>query len=175
MNENTTATTTGANTDPSTGHSNARPTTPRRSTAFVAGAGALCAVAVAGVVGGILLAFGPSASAHSAHTPVAPPAHHAAVAPITPTHPVSPAHPVQPNIPAPAPVTPSAAVATLQSQLGQLNYYEGADNGIMNHQTVQAIEYLQRDAGLPQSGQLNAATDAALTHLLIAGNNQMAG
>ena len=81
------------------------------------------------------------------------------------TTPVSPARPVQ----------PSAAVVKLQQELGQLNYYEGPDDGIMGPQTIQAITYLQRDAGLPQTGQMNAATQAALAHFLAHGNNQMAG
>ena len=62
----------------------------------------------------------------------------------------------------------------LQQELGQLNYYEGSVDGIMGPQTVQAITYLQRDAHLPQTGQMNAATQAALAHFLLAhGNNQM--
>jgi hypothetical protein len=97
--------------------------------------------------------------------------------PAQPTTPVSPAHPVQPATPvSPAhPVQPSAAVMKLQQELGQLNYYEGPDDGIMGPQTIQAITYLQRDAGLPQTGQMNAATQAALTNFLAHGNNQMAG
>lgn len=85
------------------------------------------------------------------------------VTPAQPTSPVTPVHPVQ----------PSAAVVKLQQELGQLNYYEGADDGIMGPQTVQAITYLQRDAGLPQTGQMNAATQAALASFLAHGNNQM--
>jgi hypothetical protein len=85
--------------------------------------------------------------------------------PAQPTTPVSPAHPVQ----------PSAAVVKLQQELGQLNYYEGPDDGIMGPQTIQAITYLQRDAHLPQTGQMNAATQAALASFLAHGNNQMAG
>ena len=73
------------------------------------------------------------------------------------------------------PVTPSASVKKLQQQLGQLNYYEGADDGIMGPQTIAAIKDLQRQAGLPQTGQMNAATQAALNNYLIHGNNQMAG
>ena len=69
----------------------------------------------------------------------------------------------QPIAPAPTPAaTPSAAVETLQRELGQLNYYEGPVNGPMTPQTVQAITYLQRDAHLPQTGTMNAATQAAL-------------
>jgi hypothetical protein len=85
--------------------------------------------------------------------------------PANPANPTTPAHPVQ----------PSAAVKTLQQQLGQLNYYEGPDDGIMGPQTIQAIKYLQRDAHLPQTGQMNAATQAALANFLAHGNNQMGG
>ncbi len=85
--------------------------------------------------------------------------------PAQPTTPVSPAHPV----------APSAAVVKLQQELGQLNYYEGPDDGIIGPQTIQAIEYLQRDAHLPQTGQMNAATQAALANFLAHGNNQMSG
>lgn len=73
------------------------------------------------------------------------------------------------------PVQPSQAVETLQRELGSLNYYEGADTGIMNAQTTQAITYLQRDAHLPQTGTMNAATQAALTQMLATGNNHMGG
>jgi len=45
----------------------------------------------------------------------------------------------------------------------------------MNEQTVQAITYLQRDAHLPQTGTMNAATQSALQHMLATGNNQMGG
>jgi putative peptidoglycan binding protein len=72
------------------------------------------------------------------------------------------------------PVVPSAAVKSLQQQLAQLNYYDGPITGVENANTVQAIQYLQRDAHLPQTGQLNSATRAALTSMLAHGNNQMA-
>jgi peptidoglycan hydrolase-like protein with peptidoglycan-binding domain len=42
-------------------------------------------------------------------------------------------------------------------------------------QTTAAITYLQRDAGLPQTGVMNTATNAALMGYLAHGNNQMAG
>jgi Putative peptidoglycan binding domain len=102
---------------------------------------------------------------------------HSTPAPATSTAPTStsaPANPANPTTPA-HPVQPSAAVKTLQQQLGQLNYYEGPDDGIMGPQTVQAIKYLQRDAHLPQTGQMNAATQAALANFLAHGNNQMGG
>ena len=78
--------------------------------------------------------------------------------------------------PAPAPVVvPSAAIRLLQQQLAQLNYYDGPNTGVENANTVQAIQYLQRDAHLPQTGQLNNATRSALNSTLVHGNNQMAG
>ena len=39
----------------------------------------------------------------------------------------------------------------------------------------QAITYLQREAGLAQTGQLNAAHSGCLNNYLVHGNNQMAG
>jgi hypothetical protein len=88
--------------------------------------------------------------------------------PATPTNPVTPSHPV-------TPVQPSAAVMQLQRELGQLNYYEGPVDGLMGPQTIAAIKDLQRQAGLPQTGQMNAATQAALANYLAHGNNQMGG
>jgi hypothetical protein len=88
----------------------------------------------------------------------------------------NPAVPAQPTGgPTTNPVTPSASVKKLQQQLGQLNYYEGTDDGIMGPQTIAAIKDLQRQAGLPQTGQMNAATQTALNNYLTHGNNQMAG
>ena len=63
----------------------------------------------------------------------------------------------------------------LQQELGQLNYYEGSVDGIMGPQTIAAIKDLQRQAGLPQSGSMNAATQSAMDNYLVHGNNQMAG
>jgi hypothetical protein len=73
------------------------------------------------------------------------------------------------------PVQPSAAVETLQRQLGQLNYYEGPVDGLMGPQTIAAIKDLQRQAGLPQTGVMNTATQNALNYYLAHGNNQMGG
>ena len=93
--------------------------------------------------------------------------------PASPAQPTTPAaNPAQPTTPA---VPPSAAVKTLQQQLGQLNYYEGPVDGIMGPQTIAAIKDLQRQAGLPQTGTMNPATQAALASYLAHGNNQMAG
>ncbi|MGX7680599.1 peptidoglycan-binding domain-containing protein [Jatrophihabitans sp. DSM 45814] len=138
-------------------------------TGRVATASVLCAAALVGATVAIMMAFGPHHAAHAA-VPQRP-----ASLPATNTTPTPPPNivPVAPvNPPA---VTPSAAVASLQRQLAQLNYYEGPIDGTMNTQTQQAIEYLQRDAGLPQTGQLDSATQTALSAMLVHGNNQMAG
>ena len=112
---------------------------------------------------------------HSSTAPAGPSASTSAPAnpaqPSTPGQPVSPAHPTTPV----SPVHPSAAVMQLQRELGQLNYYEGPVDGIMGPQTTAAIKDLQRQAGLPQTGQMNAATQAALANYLAHGNNQMGG
>ena len=81
-------------------------------------------------------------------------------------------NPAQPTSPA---VTPSAAVKQLQQELGQLNHYEGPVDGLMGPQTIAAIKDLQRQAGLPQTGTMNAATQKALENYLAHGNNQMGG
>jgi putative peptidoglycan binding protein len=85
------------------------------------------------------------------------------------------ANPAQPTTPASPAVVPSASVKKLQQELGQLNYYEGAVDGIMGPQTTAAVKDLQRQANLPQTGTMNAATQAALNNYLAHGNNQMAG
>jgi peptidoglycan hydrolase-like protein with peptidoglycan-binding domain len=61
----------------------------------------------------------------------------------------------------------------LPQELGQLNYSESPDDGIMGPQTIAAIKDLQRQAGLPRTGQMNAATQAAPDNYLVHGNNQM--
>jgi hypothetical protein len=96
-------------------------------------------------------------------------------APAASTASSAPASPAQPTAPTSPAVTPSASVMKLQQQLGQLNYYEGPVDGIMGPQTAAAVKDLQRQAGLPQTGTMNAATQAALDHYLVHGNNQMAG
>ena len=68
-----------------------------------------------------------------------------------------------------------AAVLSVQRELGQLNYYEGPDDGKLGPQTISAITYLQRDAKLPQTGQFDSATQAALANFIAHGNNQMGG
>jgi Putative peptidoglycan binding domain len=97
----------------------------------------------------------------------------AATATVTaPAGPTTTANPAQPTTPA---TPPSAAVKQLQQELGQLNYYEGPVDGYMGPQTVAAIKDLQRQAGLPQTGSMNAATQKALQNYLKNGNNQMGG
>ena len=127
------------------------------------------------VVAGIVALCVVLAGSHSTATPAASGTPSSTSAPTTSgsssspaVTPVTPAHPV-------TPVQPSAAVETLQRQLGQLNYYEGPVDGVMGPQTIAAIKDLQRQAGLPQTGQMNAATQAALANYLAHGNNQMGG
>jgi peptidoglycan hydrolase-like protein with peptidoglycan-binding domain len=92
--------------------------------------------------------------------------------PAQPSSPGQTVNPAQPTTPA---VTPSASVKKLQQELGQLNYYEGPVDGLMGPQTIAAIKDLQRQAGLPQTGTMNAATQKALDNYLAHGNNQMGG
>ena len=92
--------------------------------------------------------------------------------PAQPSSPGQNVNPAQPTTPA---VTPSASVKKLQQELGQLNYYEGPVDGLMGPQTIAAIKDLQRQAGLPQTGTMNAATQKALDNYLAHGNNQMGG
>jgi len=122
----------------------------------------------------VVLAVGMSHSHTTSQTPATSTPTTSTSAPAQPA--ANPAVPAQPTGGSTTnPVTPSASVKKLQQQLGQLNYYEGADDGIMGPQTIAAIKDLQRQAGLPQTGQMNAATQAALNNYLIHGNNQMAG
>lgn len=130
-------------------------TTSRTRTVVLAAAALL---AGAGITAGVVLGLGSTAPAA---VPAATPSASAHVVPSgSGTHHVTPA-------------APSAAVETLQRQLGQLDYYEGPITGTMTSQTTQAITYLQRDAHLPQTGTMNAATQAALANFLAHGNNQM--
>ena len=130
------------------------------------------AVAAAVVVLAVALLPGHSSAAPATTGPSASTS--APAGPATAGTPATPASPVTPSRPV-TPVHPSAAVMQLQRELGQLNYYEGPVDGVMGPQTVQAIQDLQRQAGLPQTGQMNAATQAALASFLAHGNNQMGG
>ena len=138
------------------------PTAPTTRSAGWIGATILAAgLALAGILAAMLFVFGPSAHASKADG-------------WEPGQSSSSGHSYHPNKPNP-PVGPSATIKLLQEQLGQLNYYNGPATGYMNQATVQAITYLQRDAHLPQTGQLNSATENALNNMLAGGNNQMGG
>jgi peptidoglycan hydrolase-like protein with peptidoglycan-binding domain len=124
---------------------------------------------------GALIALGVSLSHGSSSTPAANPTPAA-------TSSANPATPSSPNAGGTTgggtgghTVAPSASVQKLQQELGQLNYYEGPVDGYMGPQTVAAVKDLQRDAHLPQTGVMNAATQSALANFLAHGNNQMAG
>jgi peptidoglycan hydrolase-like protein with peptidoglycan-binding domain len=123
------------------------------------------------VVGALVALAVVLSQSHSSPAPATTPTSASAPAQST-GNPTTPAHPT--GTPTTA-VKPSAAVEKLQQELGQLNYYNGPADGIMGPQTVQAIKYLQRDAHLPQTGQMNAATQAALANFLAHGNNHMGG
>jgi hypothetical protein len=131
---------------------------------------AIGAVAAAALI--VLAATGLTRS-HPAQPSAAPAGTSQPASPAQPS--ASPAQPTTPARPTTPAIPPSAAVKTLQQQLGQLNYYEGPVDGIMGPQTIAAIKDLQRQAGLPQTGTMNPATQAALASYLAHGNNQMAG
>jgi len=135
-----------------------------RSRIWVAVIGAAVAAALIAVA--VVLSIGHSSAAPATTGPSSSTS--APANPTTPGTPSTPSHPV-------TPVQPSAAVMQLQRELGQLNYYEGPVDGLMGPQTIAAIKDLQRQAGLPQTGQINAATQAALANYLAHGNNQMGG
>jgi len=127
------------------------------------------AIVIGGVIAAALIVLAAVGLSHDhAATSSTPAASTSASAPAS----ANPAQPATPNAPA---VVPSASVKKLQQELGQLNYYEGSVDGIMGPQTIAAIKDLQRQANLPQTGTMNAATQAALANYLANGNNQMAG
>jgi peptidoglycan hydrolase-like protein with peptidoglycan-binding domain len=134
-------------------------TTSRTRSIVVASAALLAGV---GITAGVVLGLG-SAAAAPATPDVTPSSTVVIPSGGSSTHHVTPV----------TPVAPSTAIETLQRELGQLNYYEGPITGTMTSQTTQAITYLQRDAHLPQTGTMNAATQAALADFLAHGNNQM--
>jgi peptidoglycan hydrolase-like protein with peptidoglycan-binding domain len=136
-----------------------------RSFALVIG---IVAAGVAALATALIISVSGHGGSTVVSTPNAPTSTSVPAQPTTPAQPVTPSHPVHP-------VQPSAAVVKLQQELGQLNYYMGPADGIMGPQTIQSITYLQRDAHLPQTGQMNAATQAALANFLAHGNNQMGG
>jgi Putative peptidoglycan binding domain len=147
-------------------------TEPTSSRGFFIAAASISAAAIVAIVAVVGFALG----GHFKSAAAPAPAHtNGIIIPAVPVTPVTPAHTVTPATPVTPKPVPSAAVETLQKQLGQLNYYEGPVDGLMGPQTIAAITYLQRDARLPQTGTMNAATQAALQNYLVNGNNQMAG
>ena len=133
------------------------------------------AIVIGTIVAAALIILAAVGLTHNHATTSTPAASASTSAPAASTASSAPASPAQPSTPTPPAVTPSASVMKLQQQLGQLNYYEGPVDGIMGPQTAAAVKDLQRQAGLPQTGTMNAATQAALNHYLVHGNNQMAG
>lgn len=128
------------------------PIQPGRSTGWIAATVIAAVLAVVGMLAAVVMAVAGPELSHNTTASSSTISHH--------TH---------------SSVTPSNAIKLEQEQLGRLNYYEGPINGYDTQATINAISYLQRDAGLPQTGQMNAATQAALTQMLITGNNHMAG
>jgi peptidoglycan hydrolase-like protein with peptidoglycan-binding domain len=144
-------------------------TTTRKPKGWIVATVASSCLAVAGLAAAAVLGVRGPAEASAA--PVPAPAASGQYQPSTVTPPHAPkARPTQAPV-----VVPSAAIKLLQQQLAQLNYYDGPITGVENVNTVQAIQYLQRDAHLPQTGRLDNATRAALNSMLVHGNNQMAG
>jgi peptidoglycan hydrolase-like protein with peptidoglycan-binding domain len=56
----------------------------------------------------------------------------------------------------------TAYTTTLQTELQQVGYYDGSVDGIYGPQTVDAVERLQADTGLRQTGFVDMATGQAL-------------
>jgi putative peptidoglycan binding protein len=151
------------------------PTAPtNKATGWIVATIVAAGLALAGIVAALMVLFGPAAHARTATIVEEYPAAQSSASSQSFT-PSSSGHSSHPNKPNPPVVRPSATIKLLQEQLGQLNYYNGPTTGYMNQATVQAIRYLQRDAHLPQTGQLNTATENALNAMLAGGNNQMGG
>ena len=135
----------------------------------------IAAIVIGTVIAAALIVLAAVGLTHITSTSTPAPAASTSVPAANPAQPTSPAQNVNPAQPTTPAVTPSASVKKLQQELGQLNYYEGPVDGLMGPQTVAAISDLQRQAGLPQTGTMNAATQKALDNYLAHGNNQMGG
>ena len=59
-----------------------------------------------------------------------------------------------------ASATVSAYTVALQQSLADAGYYTGAVDGIYGPQTVAAVQALQKENGLPETGTVDKATDA---------------
>ena len=121
---------------------------PQRSSGLLLAAGSICVVAIMAVIAFVGFALGVHSESTSAA--IAPAHTHTVVAPVTPK----------------PPTTPSAVVTTLQQQLAQLHLYAGSIDGLMGPETSAGITAIQREAGLPQTGKMNSATQAALNYYL---------
>ena len=136
----------------------------------------IAAIVIGTVIAAALIALAAVGLTHTTSTSTPAPAASTSAPAANPAQPTSPAQTVNPAQPTTGlPVTPSASVKKLQQELGQLNYDEGPVDGVMGPQTTAAIKDLQRQAGLPQTGTMNAATQKALDNYLAHGNNQMGG
>ena len=135
----------------------------------------IAAIVIGTVIAAALMVLAAVGLTHITSTRTPAPAASTSAPAANPAQPTSPAQNVNPAQPTTPAVTPSASVKKLQQELGQLNYYEGPVDGLMGPQTVAAIRDLQRQAGLPQTGTMNAATQKALANYLAHGNNQMGG
>ncbi|MFN8168365.1 MAG: peptidoglycan-binding domain-containing protein [Candidatus Nanopelagicales bacterium] len=70
-------------------------------------------------------------------------------------------------------IQPSNAIKAVQQELAELNFYQGPINGYDTAATVSAVQNLQREAGLPQTGHMDPQTRAALLKYLAQGSNTM--
>ncbi|HEY5848829.1 MAG TPA: peptidoglycan-binding domain-containing protein [Microlunatus sp.] len=123
-----------------------KPATPRKPVARIVAAVVAGAIAIGGIFAALVLVFGP-----------------------VNMYPPDGKFPTGGKIM----VHPSEEVKGLQEALARHDYYDGPIDGFRNQQTKQAINDLQRDAGLPQTGQMNLSSWSALTTMLVQGNNQM--
>jgi peptidoglycan hydrolase-like protein with peptidoglycan-binding domain len=147
------------------------PANRKKTSGKVVAALVAAGVAVAGVATSITLAL---TRPEVAPAPVNDlPAASATPTPAAPSSSASTVGPVPHHSSVPA--APSASIRLLQQHLAQLNYYGGPITGYVNHDTTEAITYLQRDAGLPRTGRMNQRTEDALARMLADGNNQMGG
>ena len=136
------------------------------------------ALAIVGIVTALVVGLGGGSA--QADNAAAPAPHHASQVPAN--VPANNPAPDTDTCPRARPCPGAAQHATvvrrssrLQQQLAQLNYYDGPITGYSNAQYIQAIQYLQRDAHLPQTRSAHPATQQALQYMLVHGNNQMAG
>ncbi len=66
-------------------------------------------------------------------------------------------------------------VTALQTDLRDAGYYTGEIDGIYGPETIQAVQQLQKDAGLPETGLVDPATQVALAATLGQRNSAQVG